>query len=430
MADFITLKTFQPESAKQVYDALVAAKTAFDKEEDYLYVLDTNALLKTYSFDSDSFNKLKFFFESNKGKIFATHTVEIEYIRNRESIGNSYAVVSKKKFVDAFNKIGGTIESLYSDPGFNYSYLMKDNKELCEKIKALHENYKAVSNDVANYEKTISEDSAETFKMECFKIIVENVDFTTSLTKDQYACLKKEFEELFKKSKDKNNKEFLPIFPGRGEKKQINEDGDYLIFHELLEMAKNKQKNIVLLTNDVAKNDWVDKSGKTFESYQIMFYAVTNKSFIVQKYDEFLKDKIGIEPHVLEEAEEKEEHLSNEDMYNSLIENEFETIKSEIQFIKSEFNELYEKLRRHISECMNIYDPFLFFSLYKEYIPEHLSNKYEYINKCKIYSSGMIFLPSEDDIDLKRAIVYEKEVIEALPMIFQSISRGVRVGKQ
>lgn len=421
MTDFKTINTFQPESAKQVYDALIAAKTAFDKAEDYLYVLDTNALLKTYSFDSDSFNKLKKYFESNKGKIFATHYVEIEYIRNRESVGNSFAVVSKKKFVDAFNEIGKAINSLYSNASFDYSYLMKDNKELCEKIKSLNDNYKEVSNDVAKYEKNISEDNADAFKMECFRMIVENVDFTTSLTKDQYAYLKTEFEELFKKSKDKNNKEILPIFPGRGEKKQINEYGDYLIFHELLEMAKNKQKNIILLTNDVAKNDWVDKSGKTFESYQIMFYAVTNKSFIVQKYDDFLKNIIGIDAQVLVESEGSAEQLSHEDFDNPLA--------------AIEFLNLYRVLERRLIEFMGrktrIDTPRLFFRRYRTYINDDLFKKYEYIALCRNYFilEDVSFLNSED-INYDRALVYIKELIGALPIIFQAIARDNRASKQ
>jgi len=255
MTEFKTLNTFQPESAKQVYDALTAAKTAFDKEDDYLYVLDTNALLKTYSFDSDSFNKLKKFIKSHKGKIFATHTVEIEYIRNRETVSNSYAVVSKKKFVEAFNKIGDTIESLYSDPGFNYSYLMKDNKDLSEKIKGLHDNYKKVSNDVVNYEKSLSKDNADAFKLECLELIVNNIDFSTKLTDEsQYSLLEKEFAELHNKYKDerKNNKKITPNFPGCGEANS-QKDGDYIIFHEMIELAKAQGKNIMLLTNDVAK---------------------------------------------------------------------------------------------------------------------------------------------------------------------------------
>jgi len=238
-----------------VYDALTAAKTAFDKEDDYLYVLDTNALLKTYSFDSDSFNKLKKFIKSHKGKIFATHTVEIEYIRNRETVSNSYAVVSKKKFVEAFNKIGDTIESLYSDPGFNYSYLMKDNKDLSEKIKGLHDNYKKVSNDVVNYEKSLSKDNADAFKLECLELIVNNIDFSTKLTDEsQYSLLEKEFAELHNKYKDerKNNKKITPNFPGCGEANS-QKDGDYIIFHEMIELAKAQGKNIMLLTNDVAK---------------------------------------------------------------------------------------------------------------------------------------------------------------------------------
>jgi len=53
--------------------------------------------------------------------------------------------------------------------------------------------------------------------------------------------------------------------------------------------------------------NWVDGKGKTFEHYQIMFYAITSHSFIVHKYDDFLKDKIGIEAQVLEGAEKESE---------------------------------------------------------------------------------------------------------------------------
>lgn len=409
MADYITLKSFQPESAKQVYDALTAAKTAFYKEEDYLYVLDTNALLKTYSFDSDSFNKLKIFFESNKGKIFATRTIEIEYIRNRESVGNSYAVVSKKKFVEAFNEIGNTINSLYSNASFDYSYLMKDSKELCEKIKALHDNYKAVLNDVSNYENSISKDDAETFKMECFKMIVENVDFTTSLTKDQYVCLKKEYEELFKKSKDKNNKEFLPIFPGRGEKKQINEDGDYLIFHELLEIAKNKHKNIILLTNDVAKNDWVDKSGKTFEGYQIMFYAITGHSFIVHKYDDFLKDKVQIDSLLLQDTKVISE----------------KSIEETETTIANVFFERYRLFEHSVRDFMNqqgekdVAPPF-FVRHYRKFLPNaQLFQKIDYVVLCRnAFAHPYNNMPA---FDYNLALIYLDEIIECLPDMFNRI---------
>ena len=377
MADFITLKTFQPESAKQVYDALVAAKTAFDKEEDYLYVLDTNALLKTYSFDSDSFNKLKKFFESNKGKIFATHTVEIEYIRNRESVSNSYAVVSKKKFVDAFNKIGGTIEALYSDPGFNYSYLMKDNKELCEKIKALHENYKTVSNDVANYEKTISEDNADAFKLECLEMIVKNVDFSTKLAEEnQYPILNKEFEELHKKYKDerKNNKKITQNFPGCGEDNP-QKDGDYIIFHEMMELAKVKGKNIMLLTNDVAKDDWVDKSsGKTFESYQIMFYAITGYSFVVHKYDDFLKDKIGIEAQILEESEMESDKY--EDIFPS--KSAMHKIMRAYLIIENRVCHFMNNIGDHDVTSLN-----LFWKKYRHCLSNTIYEKFAYIIKCR-----------------------------------------------
>ena len=156
---------------------------------------------------------------------------------------------------------------------------------LKNKLLSLKKIANEVSDSTEDFNNHLSEEEADVDIMNYFKMIVDNIDFSTTLEDKEYDNLKKEFEELFKKSKDKNNKESLPDFPGRGEKKQINEYGDYLIFHELLKLSKDKKKSVILLTNDVTKDDWVDKDGnrveETKESYASSPKKVkTNKNAI------------------------------------------------------------------------------------------------------------------------------------------------------
>lgn len=214
------------------------------------------------------------------------------------------------------------------------------------------------------------------FGVDCY------IDFTTKLTEEShYSLLEKEFEELHKKYKDerKNNKKITQNFPGCGEDNP-QKDGDYIIFHEMMELSKAQEKNIMLLTNDVAKDDWVDKSsGKTFENYQIMFYAITGHSFVVHKYDDFLKDKIGIEAQVLEVSErgESEKHKndypSETTMYRRLIMRAYMRIEYRVCHFMN-------NIGYHDVPSLN-----LFWKKYRHCLPNTVYEKFAYIIKCRNY---------------------------------------------
>lgn len=370
-----TIKTFAPISAKQVYDALMFAKTAFVKEEDYIYVFDTNSLLKTYYFDSDSLGKLKSFFEGRQ--MYATHTIEVEFIRNQERVGESNTIVAKQKFEADLKKLGESMDSLYKS---EFVYAMID-KDLLDKLKSLHNEYDKVATDVSKYVKSVSEDDIEKVKMECFKLIVDYFDFSIGLNNDQYEQLKEEYDGLIKDYHNQNYREkhFIPIFPGRGETKKKNKEGDYFIFHELLELAKKKNKSIVFVTSDVAKNDWVDENGKTFESYQIMFYALTGHSFMVQKYADFLKNEVNIDPQVLLYSENVAAQTTPDDGEISF--------SREVQIFMHKFSRLTSYLISRIEE--NGFDlgrtrsPWKFFNDYRRWIKEDYIEQIDYIWRCR-----------------------------------------------
>ena len=188
----------------------------------------------------------------------------------------------------------------------------------------------------------------------------------------------------------------------------------------MMELSKAKGKNVMLLTNDVAKDDWVDNNGKTFERYQIFFYAITGHSFVVHKYDDLLKDKIKIEPQVLEESKDNAKQLRIEDFHNSSL--------------VFRFMLFYGELKQRIQSFMgpirsNLY---AFFRRYQTYINnDDIFNKLEYIDNCRnCYLHPGSHLFNDNAINYARAIDYTIELLGALPMIFQAISRAERENKQ
>ncbi len=100
MATLPTIKTYKQESVKKVYEAIEYNKTAFDKREDFIYVLDTNALLKIFALDKTSFAQLKSVFEHKR--FYATHQIETEFLRNRENVSKQYYFYNRKRFVEKY----------------------------------------------------------------------------------------------------------------------------------------------------------------------------------------------------------------------------------------------------------------------------------------------------------------------------------------
>ena len=91
----------------------------------------------------------------------------------------------------------------------------------------------------------------------------EEKDFLTG----KYQSLLEEFNTYKLDSARKD----LYAFPGCGDRKKIKEGrdplGDFYIYHELLSYMWHENKDVVFLTNDVTKSDWIQQNGKPFNHY-------------------------------------------------------------------------------------------------------------------------------------------------------------------
>lgn len=295
MTDFKTYANYKPSNTKEILEALDYINSAFANDDSYIYVLDTNALLKTYSLDESSLENLSSLFKTKR--FFATHQIEEEFMRNRKTVGLSNYIGLKKNFTKKSTELIDEFQNLCND----YKYVIKGSESLQSIFDTILEDFKSLTKSIVDYQNSISDDIVKQSMLKYFHVISDNIDFSIELPEEYLKIVIEEFDKLFKElqefksDKNNNNKAFYIKFPGSGEKKPSNQNGDYVIFHEIMELAKKQDKDIILLTNDITKEDWVDYKKETFEEYQLAFYRYTKHAFKVKWYDEFLNEKIGVE---------------------------------------------------------------------------------------------------------------------------------------
>ncbi|RYE12178.1 MAG: hypothetical protein EOP45_23315, partial [Sphingobacteriaceae bacterium] len=81
------------------------------------------------------------------------------------------------------------------------------------------------------------------------------------------------------------------MFPGCAEKKSKDDPtGDYIIFHELMTYSKQNNCDVIFLTNDTTKGDWLRKDGTNHLHYIENFYLNTGQVIYIIDAERLLSD--------------------------------------------------------------------------------------------------------------------------------------------
>jgi len=163
---------------------------------------------------------------------------------------------------------------------------------------------------IKKFETQYDDKKAQEIISKMIGIINRNIQMDTKLDPSVYPILLDEYQKMvlrhekFLSEKKIFEKEFRAyVFPGMGEKKKINPEGDYFIFHEMIELSKTINKDIVFLTNDTTKSDWIEtKTGQNYIHYQTAFHILSNHAIKVRNYNEYIKTEIGIKTEKLLES--------------------------------------------------------------------------------------------------------------------------------
>ena len=131
-------------------------------------------------------------------------------------------------------------------------------------------------------------------------------------------------------------------FPGCGDRHKIKDGedpcGDFLIYHEMMKFMKSQGKDIIFLTEDVVKSDWIKGDKMPFSHYIAnifsctghMMYIIPYKDFIPMSFSELvnLRDsEESIDEILVTKISEQDKKSDEQESIDAVTVNPEETVK-------------------------------------------------------------------------------------------------------
>lgn len=311
------------KSLKKAKEALKCYEEGIQKMDDWLYdnkmpiFLDTCVLLNLYMISDIERNAFIGFIEKNKDRIVVASQVEREYNRRRVPQINKFmgqVEELKSNINKVLESLGDSIKNIKGGVMgvANQNIVRLGMPEVGAKLKELVEVFEQ-PHFTTEYEEKLKEckDEIDQHIDEECKLCMAKADFeyndpiltalsdtiilsslnqkAQTFTVELYKKLRKAFDEL------KNDRKCLEVaFPGAGDPKKpidapIEESvgwGDLYIYHEMLCYMKEHNTDVVFLTRDVEKQDWLKKDKHPFVHYIVNAYEMTGHMMYILNCDD------------------------------------------------------------------------------------------------------------------------------------------------
>jgi len=223
--------------------------------------LDTNVLLRGYGVSPDRRALLYKFFQERKDQIVVTKQIDQEFIRNR------------KKVIKIYKNLP---EAHLMDPGDALAHLSFEFKTVADETAPI-KNPEVVNDELSDLYSSFAQ--------------IDN------LSASEISFLKKEFDFLSSRFNSKSSstaESEAPntSFPGKGDilEKPKFPYGDYFIFHEMLKYSCESNQDVIFLTFDVAKGDWLKSSKEPHPHYINRTFALNGKMIYIFDANKFFED--------------------------------------------------------------------------------------------------------------------------------------------
>lgn len=264
--------------------------------------IDTNFILDLYSMCHKEREQFLRFMEDNSQRIVITHQVELEYAKHRNEHIGKYEKSIKGIKDNAKSALSGAKDAIKTAIS-RFTQLKRDARvkndmadiiDLIVPIEAhisqneLGEDYKLKLDELfAPLESKLNEvieALSPNFLSESKDRVLQALSKTIILPvlpTNELEYLKKHYAELLKNFEDNKNTSLIDAyrFPGvgdRGKQRQHKDPyGDFIIYHELLDFINRRQSDVVMLTNDITKSDWLKADKSQYEQQIIDTYLHT-----------------------------------------------------------------------------------------------------------------------------------------------------------
>lgn len=240
---------------------------------DGIIVVDTNILLNFYRYTDETRNKMYNVLLENKERLWIPYQVAKEYFKNKTRvIGDTISTFEtlKKEVDENIQNLNKTIDSHKS----NRLECKEKIIEIIDKVKV--DVIDIIDKEEKNRGKNASEKNVE-------KLIFNLLDNNMG---DE--IVGEEFEKIKKEGIQRRDNKIPPGYKDA----EKDENGDYYIFYAIIKYAKEIQKDVIFVTDDV-KPDWfIEIRGeKKGGQYTLLneFYKKTGKLLLIYNAEGFAK---------------------------------------------------------------------------------------------------------------------------------------------
>lgn len=313
---------------------------AFQLDDKFDIFLDTNILCSYYGMARSEKHKLLSFMEANKHRIFLTPQVQLEYRRNRlqrieedlfqplHKIPRDLTKV-RKEVVDKFTSFLESNKKLISN---DYESEWKELEEVLSQLKSVM-SFDTVQKQLSvKVKETVDKYDNTDFEDDLLDLCT-SLQQTSKLSEDYKQKIESLYDQLAdiafsKENKGKPNSGRF-MFPGAGDfNKKKDPYGDFIIFHEILKYANENNKDVIFLTNEKSKGDWLDKDLSAFVHYVEHSYKLTNQNIYILNAEKPLSVSLA--------------NIHNKTIKNEQINFSNMSFDEQIEFMKNWLLENYE----------------------------------------------------------------------------------------
>ncbi|MCC6613823.1 MAG: DUF4935 domain-containing protein [Anaerolineae bacterium] len=274
--------------------------------QDCIFTFDTSALFRLYRYSHQTRQKLMSIMERVSDRIWLPFHVAHEYHVDRLIVisqQNKAPGKVKATLRDHYDKV----EAALREYSARHADLDVDGllKQLDRAVKKIEREIDTKSNAAPNW---VHEDPIRDFLSSLFDGKVGN-----SFDDDRLRSIYEQGKERYERQ----------VPPGYADAKDKNEDsrkyGDLVIWHQIIDHAKQLQKPIILVTDDAKVDWWREVEGQKIgprEELGTEFYRETGQSFYMYLPDQFLRYAaihLAAEVENLETAIEEIEHVRQVD---------------------------------------------------------------------------------------------------------------------
>lgn len=295
--------------------ALRSYQTGIESRDEWVYeentmpiFLDTCVLLNLYDISETEREEFIKFIRKNKDRIYISSQVQREYNRRR--------VLSVKGFKDRVDKTKTEIQSTLAKVATTYqnekegiTNLVNRNlikygmPQVASKLKELEDFMKQPAYNAEIQEKLrqcsdfisqhIDEECEKCWKNADFEYIdpvlevIMEAKLLPSLSSEEQNYIAELYKKLrvpYDALKPTDKERETITFPGAGDKDKpidgpIEESvawGDLYIYHEMLRFMKENSTDVVFMTRDVTKQDWIKQDHRAYVHYIVNGYEMTD----------------------------------------------------------------------------------------------------------------------------------------------------------